>query len=116
MNLPILPYGLIKATAPAIGPTTPEKSARSPVDNPKLFSSTITFTGKTSPFVKVTVFTLSCNPSFFRPSGVRAACPLVFLVKPFDPTLDVNKLSCSSKVSALPNPDLSPCTLGTPVS
>ena len=107
--------------APAIGPTTPEKSDKS---LPKLtsLSSIITFLAIFVPSLKVTNFCNSGKPSSSKPSCVTANLPLESLVKPLVPKIFVATWSCSAKgfgplvISVLPNLDLKPLIFGIPVS
>ena len=102
----ILNWGDIRAIAPPMGPAIPAKSARSPVLKPKSFSSIIVFKGNFDPS-ESSLYWIG-NPSSSKPVGVKATCPLVFLVKPEDPTKLLKTWSCSLNpiiplVSALAN-------------
>ena len=106
MPFMILACGNIKVIAPAIGPAIPAKSDKSPVLKPKSFSSIIVFKRIVEPSLRVLVWI--GNPSSSNPAGVKATCPLVFLVKPEDPTKFSKTASCSfmpiiPEVSALAN-------------
>jgi len=111
--LSILNCGLKAAIAPAIGPTTPIKSDKSPVDKLNLFSSIIVFFLISVPscnFIDWYGKLSSCNPL-----GVKASCPVVLRVNPSEPTIFCNSCSCSSAVSALAS-FLRKDFTGTPVS
>ena len=89
-----------------MGPAIPAKSDKSPVLRPKSFSSIIVFKGITEPSLRVLV--CMGKPSSSKPVGVKATCPLVFLIKPVDPTKFCKTVSCSfipiiPEVSALAN-------------
>ena len=91
----ILACGDKPMTAPITGPAIPAKSDRSPVLKLKSFSSIIVFWFMVVPSVRVTVLISFSKPSCFIPYGVKAICPLVFLVKPNSPTSFNKKFSCS---------------------
>ena len=82
------------AIEPTIGPRIPEKSAKSLKENPD--SSITTY-----------LLELGFIPNLFKPLGVKAKSPLLFLVKPCPPTASSNTLSFSPWVSAAPSLALS---------
>ena len=99
-NLPLV--NIDPPMDPIIGPTMPEKSAKSPKERP--LSSIITF-----------LFDVGSIPNFSNPFGVKAKSPLLFLVKPSPPTASSNILSFPPRVSIAPSFVLSQGA-ATPVS